>query len=433
MRTAGIIAEYNPFHEGHQYHIEETRKKTGADFIIVAMSGDFVQRGEPAIVDKYLRCRMALAGGADVVLELPTVYATASAEYFASAGVKLFHNLRCVDYLSFGSEWADVEEYEPYVQALVEESERYGVLLREELKKGNNFPTARSSALCACLREKGDAAFSGDEKTFISPEEFLACPNHILGLEYLKALKRLDSHMIPVAVKRAGSGYHEETLTKEFPSATAIRKYLKQYVGDEGKQEFPDGILQENGALLPVEEKRFLTAFQSGNYVLWEDLMPCLDYEFLMGQDREIFGMDRELFLRMKKEYRPGKSFEEITGRLHSRRLTDAAIKRALLHYLLQIEKPDFLNVAARIPVPYARVLGFRKTAAPLLKKIRRESEISLIQRPVEGVRSFTPDSPAAFLYRVDLRAAALYEQTAARKSGRSCVEEMTRNQIIME
>ena len=151
MITAGIIAEYNPFHRGHQYHIEETRRQTGADYILVIMSGDYVQRGEPAVTDKYLRTRLALMGGADLVVELPVIYASASAEYFAAAGVKLLHQLRCVDYLSFGSEKAGVEDFEPFVKILSEEPPFYCRQLRAALKTGKNFPLAREEALMECI------------------------------------------------------------------------------------------------------------------------------------------------------------------------------------------------------------------------------------------------------------------------------------------
>ena len=132
MKVAGIIAEYNPFHKGHQYHIEETRKKTGADYVVVVMSGDYVQRGEPAIADKYMRTRMALSGGADLIIEMPAIYATASAEYFATAGIGILDQLGCVDYLSFGSEWAEVEDFSAYATLFLEEPEEYRQILLEE-------------------------------------------------------------------------------------------------------------------------------------------------------------------------------------------------------------------------------------------------------------------------------------------------------------
>ena len=138
MKVAGIIAEYNPFHKGHQYHIEETRKKTGADYVVVVMSGDYVQRGEPAIADKYMRTRMALSGGADLIIEMPAIYATASAEYFATAGIGILDQLGCVDYLSFGSEWAEVEDFSAYATLFLEESEEYKQILQEQLKSGKS-------------------------------------------------------------------------------------------------------------------------------------------------------------------------------------------------------------------------------------------------------------------------------------------------------
>lgn len=149
MKVAGIIAEYNPFHKGHQYHIEETRKQTGADYVIAVMSGDYVQRGEPAIADKYMRTRMALSGGADLVIEMPVIYATASAEYFATAGIGILDRLGCVDYLSFGSEWADVEDYSSYATLFLEEPEEYRQILQEQLKRGKSFPARTVGKRCA--------------------------------------------------------------------------------------------------------------------------------------------------------------------------------------------------------------------------------------------------------------------------------------------
>ena len=219
MKVAGIIAEYNPFHKGHQYHIEETRKQTGADYVIAVMSGDYVQRGEPAIADKYMRTRMALSGGADLVIEMPVIYATASAEYFATAGIGILDRLGCVDYLSFGSEWADVEDYSSYATLFLEEPEEYRQILQEQLKRGKSFPEARAFTA-------GKLLFDSKPETAV---EFLKEPNHILGLEYIKALRRRNSSIQPITVKRKGNHYHEKILAEEYSSATSIRRELYQY------------------------------------------------------------------------------------------------------------------------------------------------------------------------------------------------------------
>ncbi|MCD8019870.1 MAG: nucleotidyltransferase family protein [Clostridiales bacterium] len=487
MITAGIIAEYNPFHSGHKYHIEETRRRTGADFIVVAMSGDFVQRGEPASADKYLRTRMALKGGADLVLELPAIYATSSAEYFATAGVCLLEQLHCVEYLSFGSEWADLDTLKKVVNVLTEESKKYYMYLKESLKKGKNFPSARSNALTSVL--DGDLS---EEATRI-----LAQPNHILALEYLKSLQRMNAAMIPVAVRRKGAGYLEDDVSLDYPSATALRKALsdyKQYIlFADRKEHIPSGsktiynscgqseqpvrkifldsakteenyrkedayrdkdglrdeyehrnedacrgeddyrkIFQESFGELAEE---YIHRYLSGDMVDWEDLMPYLRYTFLMDE-RGIdccFGMNGDRTARFRKVFRPDQSFSELMEGLHAKSYTDAAWRRALLHMVLHMEKQSFLEKASEVPVPYARILGFSRRAAPLLKKMQEKADVPLIQKPVQGRTLFEKDTVASWIYSMDIRAAQLYEQIAAAKAHRGFVSEWTRQQIIVD
>lgn len=192
IKTAGIIAEYNPFHNGHQYQIEEIRRQTGADFVIAAMSGDFVQRGEPAIFDKYTRTRMALCGGADLVVELPALFATSSAEDFAACGVSLLGSLG-TDFLCFGSESGNLSHLQKAAEILSEESAIWQPLLQTYLKQGETYPSARSLAVAELT---GDPGLS----------TLLATPNNILAVEYLKALKQQRSSMIPVTIRRRGCG-----------------------------------------------------------------------------------------------------------------------------------------------------------------------------------------------------------------------------------
>ncbi|MFQ9151713.1 MAG: nucleotidyltransferase family protein [Blautia sp.] len=174
MKVTGIIAEYNPFHQGHAYHLSRARELTGADRILVVMGGNFMQRGEPAIIDKYTRTEMALRNGADLVLELPAASATGSAEYFAEGAVELLDASGVVNELCFGSELGELEPLEKAAELLLEEPEDYQELLRTELKKGKTFPEARETALSAFLPE----------------QSLLASPNNILAIEYIKALKR---------------------------------------------------------------------------------------------------------------------------------------------------------------------------------------------------------------------------------------------------
>ena len=246
MKTAGIIAEYNPFHKGHEYQIRYTKEKLKADYVIVAMSGDYVQRGTPALISKHTRTEMALRCGADLVLEMPVSISTASAEAFAMGGVSLLDSLGIVDILCFGSESGEISALKELAEILVEEPEEYKKLLKSFLSEGLTFPAARSQALTEYF--KNPRNFSGDDfDGVLTPllnevTQILNTPNNILGIEYCKALLRLNSQIRPVTIRREGMGYHETTVpegdlvssspdlqssTDFFASATAIRSLIQ--------------------------------------------------------------------------------------------------------------------------------------------------------------------------------------------------------------
>ena len=219
MKTAGIIAEYNPFHTGHKYQIDHVKGTLSADYVVIAMSGDFVQRGTPALLSKYVRAEMALRAGADLVLELPVSCATASAELFARSGVQLLDGLGVVDTLCFGSECGDTEILMKLAGILVEEPEEFKSALRRNLKEGMTFPKARSLAL-------GEVLPGNESEKY---QQVLSSPNNILGIEYCKAILRENSSIVPTAIKREGNDYHENSLfTDSFPSASAIRNAVLQ-------------------------------------------------------------------------------------------------------------------------------------------------------------------------------------------------------------
>lgn len=213
MKTVGLITEYNPFHNGHLYHIEKAKELTGADRVIVIMSGDYVQRGTPAVLSKHSRAHMALLNGASVVLELPVCYSCASAEFFAKGAVSVLDGLGCIDALCFGSECGNLEHLTSIAHLLSAEPETYRHHLQSSLKNGMSFPAARCHAL---KKMTGDAYAS----------QILSDPNNILGIEYLKALKKLNSPIVPFTLKREFSGYHDTELHDCSSSASAIRKVL---------------------------------------------------------------------------------------------------------------------------------------------------------------------------------------------------------------
>ena len=329
----------------------------------------------------------------------------------------------------------------------LEEPEEYRQILQEQLKRGKSFPEARAFTA-------GKLLFDSKPETAV---EFLKEPNHILGLEYIKALRRRNSSIQPITVKRKGNHYHEKILAEEYSSATSIRRELYQYYSrnKENKifsnknnekmfvnREYP--VDKENYVAKEYKEGAFVNAlcgeyspfiegFLQGNFITWEDMMPYLEYTFLL-KNRVIgkyFGMNLDLARRFQNIFEPGLSFETLIERLHAKQLTDAALRRVLLHIVLHIKYYPFLEEAKNIPVPYARILGFSKKASPLLREIRKKSSIDIIQRPIEGKKLYAASSPQAQIYNVDIRSADFYEQIAARKAGRKPVREYTRQQIV--
>ena len=230
LKTTGIIVEYNPLHPGHIYHMEQARKQTGADYLIAVMSGSFVQRGAPALLDKYTRTRMALLAGADVVIELPVCFATGSAGDLAAGAVSLLDKLGCVDGLCFGSESGDISLFEKTATLLQCESAAFSNALKKALKSGLSFPAARQQALLLCLdmaKDMPSTACPDNNSTAEQIVALLSSPNNLLGLEYTLALLRRNSSIRPFTISRVGSGYHDPLDgAADFPSASALRSLL---------------------------------------------------------------------------------------------------------------------------------------------------------------------------------------------------------------
>ena len=214
-RVLGIIAEYNPFHNGHLYQIQKAKEQTNADYVVAVMSGNFVQRGNTSIVNKWAKAEMALQNGVDLVIELPVLYATSSAENFADGAVKLLDSLKIVDFLSFGSETPNIQALDHLADILYNEPKEYKALLSIELDKGLSFPKARENALMIYLNDQKNV------KTILSS------PNNILAIEYLKALKRINSKIKPYTIGRFEADYNSRQFNGNIASSTAIRNIVK--------------------------------------------------------------------------------------------------------------------------------------------------------------------------------------------------------------
>lgn len=400
MVVAGIIAEYNPFHKGHQYHIEQTRKMTGADYIVVVMSPDYVQRGAPALMDKHTRTKMALYGGADLVVELPVEYACSSAEYFATGGVLLLDNLEIVDYLSFGSECGEIEPLMNLGYSLYDESDSFQNTLKTELKKGVSFPVARKVALSEELPEYVD---------------ILDSPNNTLAVEYCMSIINHHSHLKPVTIKRTVANYHDTNLSGTYSSASAIRNtLLTSNKALSGEDIIVDEILNDVQEAIPSESFDILKKTWLINGPLCEDDFSALLRYKLLSETTEslhtYLDVSRNLANRIVKSLNDFQSFSGFAEILKSKDLTRTRINRALLHILLNIKETPAIN--------YARILGFRKDAQPLLTKLKKSSNIPIITKPV-GVN-------------YDVFATNLYESVLCDKYNRSFIHEYSKPVIVI-
>lgn len=400
MIVAGVIAEYNPFHNGHKYQLEQIRKQTNADFIIVAMSGNFLQRGVPAIMDKYARTRLALSQGADLVIELPTIWATSSAEYFAGAGVRLLANTGVVDTLCFGAECASLTTLKTIAGLISCESSDYQKLLQESLKKGCSFPRARMQALSTILKQTQTEPIS-------DLDMLLSSPNNILAIEYLRALKALSpqTSIQPCLIQRIGSGYHDDTLCA-FASATAIRKQLLEKTQPANTAAALQNVLPED-ILIQLKEYANTYGFiddDSFSTMLGYQLYTCQQQNYASFADCSV-----ELSNRIGHLLPEYKNFTDFCQLLKTKDLTYTRISRALLHILLQITKEQYEVGKSLSLIPYLRILGFRKDATLLLQKMKKQSSVPMITK-VRKAKEQIEDN-AMWMFEQDLFASNIYRQ----------------------
>lgn len=376
MRPCAIIAEYNPFHKGHAYQVEETRKN-GATHVIALMSGNFVQRGAPALFDKYRRAHMAVLGGVDLVLELPSVYALSSAEFFARGSIDILNSLHGIAMLSFGSEAGDLGTLSRIAEIVSEEPDDYRVLLRKHLDLGQSFPGARSKALEAMLPD--------------IPPGVLSSPNNILGVEYLKALRKTASSIEPFTIRRQGAGYHEEDLEKSLPSATGIRKLLLEGGTAEG--------------LLPESSGDELAGLVSSGYsmVTLESCRDLLLYRLTVDGDRLSSLPDAAggLAERMAAHSHLIGSVGVIgfIEAVKTRRYTHTRISRILMQFLLSFDRCDLDSLRRGAPGS-VKILESTPRGNEFLASIRKDTEIKLIHNFGKETDEYhTLDSKASKVY----------------------------------
>lgn len=389
MKVLGIISEYNPLHMGHLYHISTSKEKTGATHTICVMSGNFVQRGEPAVVDKWARARMALHAGIDLVLELPVVFACASAEIFAYGAVRTLHNTGVVDFLSFGSEQGELDSLCKIASLLHEEPAEFKEFLKQYLDMGFSFPVSREKALHAVLKEL--------------PENIMSHSNNILAIEYLKALKKLKSPIQPVTIRRMGASYLSTEMFSSFSSATAIRRFLM----DGGMVTDPvltgnlpdftvnllhNEIINKRGPVFP-------DAFSE--IILYR--LRTIDPETLRNVPDVTEGLENRLISCAIK----AGTLSEFVSMAASNRYPATRIKRIASNLLWGITKDNLRAFIRDDSCGYLRILGFNSRGRELLSRIRKEARVPLITKTADYRNKLSGLSKTMLEY--DIRATNAY------------------------
>lgn len=434
MRVCGIIAEYNPFHSGHAYQIAEARARSGCDYLIAVMSGDFVQRGAPALMDKYIRARMALASGADLVLMLPVAASTASAEGFARAGISVLHTTSVVDTISFGCEDPAVcgEPYRELARRLSDESSAFQAALQRGLSSGLPYAQARTAAIHSCA--------DGCDPVLLND------PNNLLAFEYMRAIAYTHADLELCPIQRLGSYHgnamagssddHDTCATKqlrEFVSASACRSLLS----DDPEAAFH--ILHEQKQLPESSLDLLHQYLDTYAFLSEQDLSAQVHYALLAQRDNgysAYLDCGSDLSARIRKLSGAYEDFSGFCDLLKNKSLTRARIARALTHILLQLpaKSPAPLIDTAGY-VPYLRVLGFRSSAAGLLHEIKQHAAAPLVTRPsqLRELSQAAADSSAIqTAFAQDLFAADVYRSALLHKCGRCYADDYRRRIEIL-
>lgn len=410
MKVTGIIAEYNPFHNGHLYQLNKAKELSGADYTVVVMSGSFVQRGAPAIFNKYLRTEAALKAGADLVLELPVCFSTGSAEYFSDGAVAMLNSTGITDFLCFGSEDGSIEPISATAEAFLHESDFFKASLKEALKEGVSYPKARAIAL-----SKEYPALSLD----------CSLPNNLLGIEYCKSLKKTNSSIKPVTVKRLASEHNSDILNGSgFCSASALRNLIN---GTDL------AALQHIYDYIPKElTELYNSALSSSSFLNTDDLSNLISYRLALGTKdfSSYLDVSEELANRIENLSDVTYSFSELCTLLKTKEITLTRIQRALLHILFNITTEETEHIRTLGTAPYLRVLGFKKSSAVLLKALRNNCDAPVIQSPASDIKKL-PRTCQSMLLK-DMNATHLYNQLIYTKTGIKLKNEYIHETVIL-
>ena len=358
-KVLGIISEYNPFHNGHLYHLIKSKKITNAEYTIAVVGGNFTQRGNASLLDKWSKTEMALLNGIDLVIELPLLYSISSAENFAEGAIKILDSLQIVDTISFGTETSDITILDRFADILYNEPKEYKALLSHELSKGMSYPKARENALMLYLN---------DIRRFAP---ILSSPNNILGIEYLKALKKYKSTITPLSIQRIKSGYNDINFSGNIASATAIRNLILNHEYKDLNKILPISsysILKEN-----IKKGHIVRDISNFDKIVLYKLRSMSIEEISNLPD-----VSEGLEYSIKKAADSCNTIYELINIVNSKRYTKTRLQRILLYALLNVTKKD-IQISKKV-IPYIRILGFNEKGKYIVSQIsRNKNKLNLI------------------------------------------------------
>ncbi|MCM3746050.1 nucleotidyltransferase [Paenibacillus pasadenensis] len=417
MRSVGLIVEYNPFHNGHAYHLQKSKEAAGADAAVAVMSGHFLQRGEPALMDKWARARTALEGGCDLVLELPLAYSVQPAEWFAYGAVSVLESTGVVDAFCFGSESGELDPLRRAARLLANEPDDFRALLAEKLSEGLPYPTAYSCAVAEYLSRDKAAAQSSENSSFAQSDDHrneaslterqLAQPNMTLGLHYLIALERTGGLMEPLTIRREGAGYHDAAGSGSIASATALRRFLEESGSSELLEPFvPSSTLR-------VLDEQLAAGLAPRR---WEDYFQALLHRLLTEPADVLagtlgFSEGLEHRISAKLPQLPALSFNNLLNALKTKRYTRTRLQRALLGVLLNLRQNDLSREILAAGPGYIRVLGFTGRGRELLARMRKTATVPVLMSAARA--------PKLPLLDLDVRGTAAYAAACGQQDPR--------------
>lgn len=362
LKATGVVVEYNPFHYGHAYHVRQAKIHTSSDVAIAVMSGSFLQRGEPAIVSKWARTKMALQNGVDIVCELPYIYAVQKAETFANGAVAILDALKCHS-LFFGSEDGDIKAFERTAHAWHEKKEEIDLFTKEKVREGLSYPAAAAAAFQEVI----------DPKHLLD----LSLPNNILGFHYVKAIMERSPHMQPFTSQRISSGYHDEELpeNQKIASATSIRKALKDHGTFETVAAYlPDATLKQ---LHDYHSSYGLLHTQEAYFSFLKHVFHTMDTAELEG----IYEIEEGIEHRMQKAITHASSYEEYLSLVKTKRYTWTRLQRMNTHLLMRVKKSAMHELLKEKKAPYIRLLGMSKKGQQYLSRVKKDLDVPLVSK----------------------------------------------------